>query len=38
MRMLGLDVGGMRTGVAISDPQGILATPLTLLVEMKMRS
>lgn len=31
MRTLGLDVGDMRTGVAISDPQGILATPLTVL-------
>jgi putative Holliday junction resolvase len=31
MRNLGLDVGGERTGVAISDPQGILATPLTVL-------
>jgi putative Holliday junction resolvase len=31
MRSLGLDVGGRRTGVAVSDPQGILATPLTVL-------
>jgi putative Holliday junction resolvase len=31
MRTLGLDVGDRRTGVAISDPQGILATPLTVL-------
>jgi putative Holliday junction resolvase len=31
MRSLGLDVGEKRTGVAISDPQGILATPLTVL-------
>jgi putative Holliday junction resolvase len=31
MRVLGLDLGDMRTGVAISDPQGILATPLTVL-------
>jgi len=30
MRSLGLDVGDKRTGVAISDPQGILATPLTV--------
>ena len=31
MRSLGLDVGDKRTGVAISDPQGILATPLTVI-------
>jgi putative Holliday junction resolvase len=31
VRSLGLDVGDMRTGVAISDPQGILATPLSVL-------
>jgi putative Holliday junction resolvase len=31
MRSLGLDVGDKRTGVAISDPEGILATPLTVL-------
>ncbi len=31
MRSLGLDIGDKRTGVAISDPQGILATPLTVL-------
>ena len=31
IRSLGLDVGDKRTGVAISDPQGILATPLTVL-------
>jgi putative Holliday junction resolvase len=31
MRSLGIDVGDKRTGVAISDPQGILATPLTVL-------
>jgi putative Holliday junction resolvase len=31
MRSLGLDVGGERTGVAMSDPQGILATPVTVL-------
>jgi putative Holliday junction resolvase len=31
MRSLGLDVGDSRTGVAISDPHGILATPLTVL-------
>ena len=31
MRCLGLDVGERRTGVAVSDPGGILATPLTVL-------
>ena len=31
MRSLGLDMGDKRTGVAISDPGGILATPLTVL-------
>jgi putative Holliday junction resolvase len=31
MRSLGLDVGDKRTGVAISDPQGILALPLTVI-------
>jgi putative Holliday junction resolvase len=31
MRSLGLDVGDTRTGVAVSDPEGILATPLTVL-------
>jgi putative Holliday junction resolvase len=31
MRSLGLDIGGRRTGVAISDPQGMLAFPLTVL-------
>jgi putative Holliday junction resolvase len=32
MRSLGLDIGDRRTGVAISDPQGILATTLTVLI------
>lgn len=31
MRSLGLDVGGRRTGVAISDPEGVLAVPLTVI-------
>jgi len=31
VRSLGLDVGDRRTGVAISDSEGILATPLTVL-------
>ena len=33
MRTLGLDIGDRRTGVAISDPGGILASPLTVLAE-----
>ncbi len=33
MRSLGIDLGGSRTGVAISDPGGILASPLTVLTE-----
>jgi len=32
MRSLGLDVGDKRTGVSISDPQGLLAVPLTVIV------
>ncbi len=31
MRSLGLDFGEKRTGVAISDPLGILAVPLTVI-------
>ncbi|MBI4303767.1 MAG: Holliday junction resolvase RuvX [Chloroflexi bacterium] len=31
MRILGLDVGDRRIGVALSDPGGILATPLTII-------
>ena len=31
MRILGLDVGDKRIGVAISDPDNILATPLTTI-------
>lgn len=31
MRVLSLDVGERRTGVAISDPGGVLARPLTTL-------
>ena len=29
---MGVDVGSVRVGVALSDPDGILATPLTTLV------
>ena len=31
MRILGLDYGEKRIGVAISDPIGILASPLTVI-------
>ena len=31
MRSLGLDVGDRRIGVALSDPQGILASPFTTI-------
>ncbi|MBN2186041.1 MAG: Holliday junction resolvase RuvX [Dehalococcoidia bacterium] len=31
MRSLGLDIGDKRTGVAVSDPQGILALPLSVI-------
>jgi putative Holliday junction resolvase len=31
MRSLGLDIGGKRTGVAISDPHGRFALPLTVI-------
>jgi putative Holliday junction resolvase len=31
MRILALDVGDRRVGVAISDPSGLLATPLTVV-------
>ena len=30
-RILGLDIGGKRIGVALSDPEGILATPLMVI-------
>jgi putative Holliday junction resolvase len=30
-RTLGLDVGDRRIGVALSDPQGVLASPLTII-------
>jgi len=33
MRSLGLDVGDKRTGVAISDPQGLVAVPLTVIAK-----
>jgi putative Holliday junction resolvase len=31
MRSLGLDVGDKRIGVALSDPEGVLASPLTTI-------
>ena len=31
MRSLGLDIGDARIGVALSDPGGILASPLTVV-------
>ncbi len=31
MRVLGLDIGDSRIGVALSDPLGILASPLTIV-------
>jgi putative Holliday junction resolvase len=31
MRSLGLDIGDRRTGVAVSDPEGILAIPLAVI-------
>lgn len=34
MRTLGLDVGEKRIGVALSDPGGVLASPLTVITEV----
>jgi putative Holliday junction resolvase len=31
MRSLGLDIGDKRIGVALSDPQGMLASPFTII-------
>ncbi len=31
MRCLGLDIGDKRIGVALSDPEGILASPFTII-------
>ena len=30
-RIMGLDIGDRRIGVALSDPQGILASPITII-------
>ena len=38
MRLLGLDVGDRRIGVALSDPEGRLASPLTTLERGKSGS
>lgn len=32
MRMLGVDPGGQRIGLAVSDPDGLIATPLAALL------
>ena len=37
-RSLGLDIGDKRVGVALSDPQGILASPLTIIDRADDRS
>ena len=37
-RILGLDVGEKRIGVAVSDPQGILATPLAVIDRVEVTS
>lgn len=38
MRTLGLDIGDVRVGVAVSDPTGAVATPLTVLSTARLRS
>lgn len=38
MRTLGLDIGDARIGVAISDPTGSVATPLTVLATERLRA
>jgi putative Holliday junction resolvase len=37
-RFLGLDYGGRRVGVAISDPQGLIARPLDTLIVSSMKN
>lgn len=34
MRLIGLDVGDKRIGVALSDPRGLIAQPLTVIVRV----
>ena len=38
MRVLGLDLGTKRVGVAVSDPRGIVATPYTVLHRGRRRA
>lgn len=38
MRSLGLDIGDRRTGVAISDPEGLVAVPLTVIISQSENS
>lgn len=38
MRILGLDIGDSRIGVALSDPQGILASPLMIINRVDEKS
>lgn len=33
MRILAVDLGGARTGLALSDPHGVTCTPLTVIFE-----
>ena len=37
MRIMGLDIGDKRIGVALSDPGGILASPLTIIERSEPR-
>ena len=37
MRVLALDYGSARTGVAVSDPTGVLATPLDVVTKANTR-
>ena len=37
-RILGLDVGEKRIGVAVSDPQGLLATPVAVIDRVEVTS
>jgi putative Holliday junction resolvase len=36
MRILGLDIGDRRIGVAVSDPTGLLARPITIIARKGM--